>query len=260
MTRQAANPQAAIDIAPTSPTDGRAGDITAGVGALVAAATWIFGIALFVTSLSDYTSDDATPAENVEFLRGNQTTLFVWYLVIFLIFGIAIIPLARALRQRLADVSPLLADMGAVFAYIWAGLMFATGMVQNVGLAAVVDLEETDPSAAEGLWSAVAAIGDGLGGGNELVGGMWILLVSIAAWTTGRLSRGINVLGIVCAASGLVTLVPGLSDVGMIFGLGTIPWFAWVGIHLLRTTSTSTESTSTASVPTASTERAEVAR
>lgn len=217
--------------APATRPSSRAGAI----GGLVAAATFVFGIALFVTSLSDYTDPDATPAESVDFLIGHQTTLFVWYLVIFLIFGVAIIPLARALHGRLVDVSAQLADIGAVFAYIWAGLMFATGMISNIGIAAVADLEETDPAAAENLWSAIDTVTDGLGGGNELVGGMWILLVSVAAWGTDRLPRGLNVLGIVSALAGLVTLIPGLSDVGIIFGLGSIAWFAWTGIVLFRT-------------------------
>ena len=204
------------------------------IGGLIAAATFIFGIALFVTSLSDYTEGDATVAESVDFLVSHQGTLFAWYFVIFLVFGVAIIPLARSLRERLVDVSPELADIGAVFAYIWAGLMFATGMTTNIGITAVADLDETDPAAAEALWSSIDTVTDGLGGGNELVGGMWILLVSLAAWGTKRLPKGLNVLGIISASAGLITLVPGLSDVGMIFGLGSIAWFAWTGIVLLR--------------------------
>lgn len=195
----------------------------------------MFGIALFVTSLSDYTEGDPTPAESVDFLIGHQSTLFAWYLVIFLVFGVAIIPLGRALHRRLTDVSPQLADIGAVFAYIWAGLMFATGMISSIGITAVADLEETDPAAAEHLWSAIDTVTNGLGGGNELVGGMWILLVSLAAWGTGRLPTGLNILGVVSAAAGLITLVPGLADVGTVFGLGSIVWFAWTGIVLLRT-------------------------
>jgi hypothetical protein len=216
-------------------TDDRIVSSRAGaVGALIAAAAFVFGIALYATSLSDYTEGDLTIAEKVDFLVGHQSTLYVWYSVMFLVFGVAIIPLARTLRERLVDVSPELADIGAVFAYIWAGLMFATGMTHNIGDAAVADLNETDPAAAEALWSAISTVTDGLGGGNELVGGMWILLVSLAAWGTKRLPKGLNVLGIVSALAGLITLVPGLSDVGMIFGLGSIAWFAWVGIVLLR--------------------------
>ena len=217
------------------PTSERLGSSRAGaVGALIAAATWVFGIVLFVTSLSDYTDGDPTPGEAAEFVTAHQTTLFAWYLVIFLVFGVAIIPLARALHRRLADVSPQLADIGAVFAYIWAGLMFATGMISNIGITAVVDLDESDPAAAEALWSSIDTVTEGLGGGNELVGGLWILLVSLAAWGSGRLPTGLNVLGIVSAAAALITLVPGLSDVGMVFGLGSIAWFVWTGIVLLR--------------------------
>jgi len=204
------------------------------VGALVAAAAFVFAIVLLLTSLSDYTAEDATAAESVEFLVSNQSTLFAWYLVMFLVFGVAIIPLARELHKRLAGVNPQLADIGAVFAYIWAGLMFATGMLHNIGITAVADLHETDPGPAESLWRSIATVADGLGGGNELVGGMWILLVSLAAWGTGRLPTGLNLLGIVSAVSALITVVPGLSDVGMVFGLGSIAWFAWTGIELLR--------------------------
>lgn len=205
------------------------------IGALTAAATFIFGIALLVTTLSDYTEGDPTRGESVDFLTAHQGTLFGWYLVIFLVFGVAIIPLARTLHRRLADLSPQLADIGAVFAYIWAGLMFATGMIHNIGITAVADLNETDPAAAEALWSSIDAVTEGLGGGNELVGGLWILLVSLAAWGSGRLPTGLNVLGIASASAGLITLVPGLSDVGIVFGLGSIAWFAWTGIVLLRT-------------------------
>jgi len=217
---------------PTTTADQLGSSRAGAVGALTAAATFVFGIALLVTSLSGYI--DATAAESVDFLVSHQTTLFAWHFVIFLVFGVAIIPLARALHRRLADVSPQLADIGAVFAYIWAGLMFATGMISNVGITAVADMEEIDPAAAQALWSSIDTVTEGLGGGNELVGGMWILLVSLAAWGTKRLPKGLNVLGIISAVAGLITLVPGLSDVGMIFGLGSIAWFAWTGIVLLR--------------------------
>lgn len=214
-----------------------------GIGALVAAATFIFGIALFVTSLSDLVEGDPTPAESVDFLVEHQGTLFAWYLVIFLVFGVAIIPLARALHGRLSDVSPLLADISAVFAYIWAGLMFATGMISNIGITAVADLAETDLSAAESLWSSIDTVTNGLGGGNELVGGMWILLVSLAAWPSRRLPTALNAVGVASGAAGLVTLIPGLSDVGIVFGLGSIVWFAWAGIVLLRTSESALEVT-----------------
>lgn len=205
-----------------------------GVAALVAAATFVFGIALFATALSDYTSGDPTSAESVEFVVAHQTTLFLWYLVIFIVFGAALVPLVRALQRRLHAGAPALADTGAVFGYIWAGLMFATGMVSNIGIQVVADLAERDPDQAAAVWASIDAVTDGLGGGNEIVGGLWVLLVSLGALRTGALPRALNLLGVVSATAGLVTLVPGLTDVGIVFGLGLIVWFAWLGVVLVR--------------------------
>ena len=70
--------------------------------------------------------------------------------------------------------------------------------------------------------------------GNELVGGIWILLVSIGGLLTARLPRRLNVVGVVTALAGLVTVVPDFEAVEMVFGLGSIVWFIGVGLSLLR--------------------------
>ena len=74
----------------------------------------------------------------------------------------------------------------------------------------------------------------GLGGGNEVVGALWILLLSWAALRAGGLPRALNYLGVVISVAGLLTLVPALEMMGVIFGLGSIVWFVWVGIVMLR--------------------------
>ncbi|MEO1061950.1 MAG: hypothetical protein AAFZ07_11065 [Actinomycetota bacterium] len=219
-----------------SRTDARPGRLErlGGISALVAAGTFAYGIALFATSLADYTDPDASPAELVDFLVGHQGTLLAWYLGIFIVFGAALVPFAMALRARLAERAPLLADAGAVFAVIWVGLMFATGMVSNIGIEVVADLAETDPDQAVAVWSSIDAVTNGLGGGNELVGGIWILLVSLAGLTTALLPRWLNVVGIVTAVAGVLTVIPAFEAIEMVFGLGSIVWFIGAGLTLVR--------------------------
>ena len=204
-----------------------------GIGAIVAGATFVVGIALYATTLSDLT-DDIVATDAVDFVVGHQTTLFAWYATIFLVFGVALVPLIRALRERLRGTEPGLADTSAIFGLIWVGLMFATGMISNIGIAAVVDATGVGPDHAASVWASIDAVTDGLGGGNELVGGLWVLLVSIAALRSAALPRSLNILGIVSALAGLVTVIPGLTDVGIIFGLGLIVWFIWLGVVLVR--------------------------
>ena len=75
---------------------------------------------------------------------------------------------------------------------------------------------------------------NGLGGGNEIAGGVWVLLVSLAALRTSALPTAMNYLGAVSGVAGLVTIIPSLEAVGAIFGLGLIVWFVWLGAVLLR--------------------------
>jgi hypothetical protein len=205
-----------------------------GAAALLAAGTFAYGIATFATTLADYTDPDATPAESVDFLVGHQGSLLAWYIGIFIVFGAALVPMGLALRQRLASGAPLLANTGMVFAAMWATLMYATGMISNIGIEAVAELAETDPDRAATVWSTIDTVTNGLGGGNELVGGIWILLVSIAGLLTARLPRWLNVVGVGTAVAGLVTVVPDFEAVEMVFGLGSIIWFIGVGVTLLR--------------------------
>lgn len=205
-----------------------------GIASLVAAGTFAYGIALFATSFADYTDPDTTPAEAVDFLLDHQGILLAWYIGIFIVFGAALVPMGLSLRSRLVGGAPILANTAAVFAMIWAGLMFATGMISNIGIESVADLAESDPDGAVTVWSSIDAVTDGLGGGNELVGGIWILLVSIAGIATSRLPRWLNVVGIVSAVAGAITVVPAFEAVEMVFGLGSIVWFVGVGVALLR--------------------------
>lgn len=205
-----------------------------GVAALTLAATFVVGIAMFATLLGDYTAPDTTPAASVAFVVDHQGVLFVWYLVTLVVFGIALVPLALALHQRLKTRAPGLASIATAFGLIWSGLILATGMISNIALSTVTDLAGTNKVQAESVWSALDAVTNGLGGGNEIAGGMWVLLVSLAALRTSALPRALDLVGILSATAGLVTIVPGLSDVGMVFGLGLIVWFAWLGSVLLR--------------------------
>ena len=206
-----------------------------GAAALLAAGTFAFGIAMFATTLADYTDPDATPAETVDFLVDHQGALLAWYIGIFIVFGAALVPLGLALRKRLVDEAPTLANVGVVFAAIWAALMFATGMISNIGIEAVAELAESDPDRAVTVWSSIDIVTNGLGGGNELVGGIWILLVSIAGLLTARLPRWLNVVGVITAVAGLATVIPAFETIEMVFGLGSIIWFIGIGIALIRT-------------------------
>jgi hypothetical protein len=122
---------------------------------------------------------------------------------------------------------------------MWAFVLTASGMIFNAGMTAVVGLQGTSAAQAVSVWQAIEPVTDGLGGsGGELLGGLWMLLVSVAALRTTGLPKALSWFGVAIGAAGVLSVVPALKDLGLIFGLLQIAWFVWLGVVLLRTSST----------------------
>ena len=68
----------------------------------------------------------------------------------------------------------------------------------------------TDPSQAATVWLAISSVLEALVGRVEVVGGIWILLVTWGAFLAGRLPRALNYLGVVVGVAGVLTVVPAL--------------------------------------------------
>ena len=203
-----------------------------GVAALYEAAAYLIGFALWIGVLNY--SSDLEPAQKVASFVNNLSLWYILNLVVYIIAGFFLVVLVLALYDRLKTSSPAIMQVATAIGLIWAGLVIASGMIANIGIENVVNLYNTDPAQAAPVWVAIDSVRDGLGGGNEIVGGVWILLVSWAALQAGGLSKALNYLGVVIGAAGILSAFPGLRDVGMIFGVFQIVWFIWLGIVMLR--------------------------
>ena len=118
---------------------------------------------------------------------------------------------------------------------IWAALLVASGLVFNAGMGAVVALYPTDPNQAVSMWQAIEPVSDGLScADGEILGGLWVLLVSIADLRVGGFSRALGWFGVVVGAIGLASVIPPLTDLAILFGLAQIGWFVWLGFSMLR--------------------------
>jgi len=209
-----------------------------GFAALTDALTYVIGFALALTLVLP--ASELAPAEYVAFMMENQTLLHIWHLLIYIINGVALVVLALALHHRLKTRDSAFMQVATAFGLIWVTTILMSGMLIINNLRIIADLFGQDPAQAVVTWQTLSAVENGLGGGVELPGGLWILLVSLSALRTGELSKGLNVLGVIIGVSGILTLIPALYEAGTIFGLGFILWFAWTGIFLLRNPSSAT--------------------
>ncbi len=92
----------------------------------------------------------------------------------------------------------------------------------------------TDPSHAATVWLAISSMLDESVGRIEIVGGIWILLVTWGAFLAGRLPRTLNYLGVAVGVAGVLTVVPALDVLVTVFELGLFVWVVWLGIVWFR--------------------------
>jgi hypothetical protein len=204
-----------------------------GSAALLHAAAYVVGMILGFTLI--FPLLDAAPDQYLKFLADNQTLVYVWNLISYWGSAITLVVMVLALYERLKAGSPALMQTATVFGLIWAGLIIASGNLMLHNLGVVARLYGTDPAQAATAWTALESVENGIVSGNELVGSLWVLLLSLAAMRTGGLTRALNYLGIVLGIAGSLTIIPALAETMiMIFGPGMIVWSVWVGIVMLR--------------------------
>ena len=205
-----------------------------GFAALYMALAHLAGLVIFIVILDYISISDI--AQKVALNVDKQMVIFSTNLLMYIIFGFFLINLSLALHDRLKVGAPGIMQVATAIGIIWAGSLIASGMVANAGLAAIVPLYAKDPTQAALTWQAIESVTNGLGNANgEILGGLWTLLVSVAALQTGGLPKGLNFLGVLVGAVGIISLAPAQTAMLVpVFGLGQIVWFIWIGIVLLR--------------------------
>ncbi|SLN31410.1 hypothetical protein PSA7680_01513 [Pseudoruegeria aquimaris] len=207
-----------------------------GACALICAATYIVGFALLTTLLAplDYGSARVEAEKIVAFIATNGGLLITWNAIIYLANALSLAVLVVSLASRLSPRAPGWASVTHGFGLIWAALVLAAGMIANVTVERVAAIQGSDPLAAAALWDVLHQVELGLGGGNEIAGGVWIACVAVAGRRARALPLGLCGAGLVTGASGLATLWPAIGDAaGALFGLGAIAWFIAIGLVLL---------------------------
>lgn len=197
------------------------------IAANLAAMSFIIGFGLYFTLLMDanYARLDLPPKEQVQFLIENQSLLYIWYLIIYVFFGITLALLCLVLHQRLYPESPFLTRLASVFGLVWVGLVVASGLIVTTGNRHVIDVYTQDPEQAADLWVVLQVVTNALGGGNEIVGGLWIFIISLAALQSTGLSKTLTLSGLMIGSAGVLTIIPAWEVLAAVFGFGCIFWF-----------------------------------
>ncbi|NMP15896.1 DUF4386 family protein [Thalassotalea sp. Y01] len=202
----------------------------AGISAIFEALIYIVAFVYFGAFWAYPAQDSAS--EKMAYLADNQLVFSMIYFLMYAVFGIFLAVLVVGLYEKLKSTNELLVKVGSVFGVVWVVLVIASGMLANIGLSHAVNLMDVSAEKAFDMWRTISVIIESLGGGNELVSGLWVLLISVAALKSKTFSRGLNYLGVFVGIAGVATIYPD-EIFTEIFGITQIIWFIWLGISLL---------------------------
>lgn len=203
-----------------------------GMAALYLALALVAAMPYFLLVV-DYPSA-TTAQERVALVVDNYATMYAMYLATYVVFGIALGILALALHERLREAAPFTARIATAVGLLWSLALVMSGMVFTYGMTATVSLESSSPVQAVSAWRAIEPIALALGGaGGEILGGLWVLLVSWIALRSDTVPKPASWLGMLIGVAGLASVIPALHDAAYLFGTLQIIWFAWLGFLMI---------------------------
>ncbi len=151
--------------------------------------------------------------------------------------------LAFSLYDRLQASAPATMRVATAIGLLWSFALVASGMIFNYGMTTILALAKTEPARAQSAWLAIEPVAQALGGaGGEILGGLWMLMVSAVALRSGALPKLLGWFGVVAGVAGLASVVPPLHNASIPFGLMLVAWFAWLGAVLMMTKPKAAES------------------
>lgn len=173
------------------------------------------------------------PEVVMTFLAQHQQALGLAYFLIYVVFGVLLAMLVTALNEKLKREHNYVNTLATLFGKVWVGLVIASGMIATIGLSRVIELAKISNEDAYQLWTVVSMLVESLGGGNELVGGIWVLLTSIVALQLNVFGKRLNYLGLAVGIAGVATVYP--ADIFTeLFGISQLVWFFCIGIALFK--------------------------
>ena len=187
----------------------------------------IFGVALSIPQ-------SASVSVKITYIATQQSMLSLAYIIGYLIFGCLLLIAVQAAHVRLNTLPSHLLNTASAFGFIWVVLMMCSGMIALVGMNTMLTLFAEGSPSTDTLFYVYTTMVNGLGGGIELVGGMWVFLLSLSGLKTGQLLKGLHLFGLVVGVLGILTLCQSMPEIKQAFGLSQTVWFSWMGFVLLK--------------------------
>lgn len=194
---------------------------------------YLAGIIIFIVILRY--PEITEEIDKVKIIIEMKSMVFLTNVILYVLFGPVLIMFILFLKSMLDNSETMLVRFSAIIGYIWAGSLTASGMIANGAIEPITRLFSDNPDKAIDLWQMLDTVSMSLGNANgEILGGLMTLGFGIAMLKGIKISRGLGVLGIIVGSIGIISLIPALADLTVVFGLLQLVWFVLTAFSSIR--------------------------
>ena len=198
-----------------------------GIAAIMLTLIYTVGIVMQSTMLdmSHLTSAQA----QFEFVAQRLGLMVLWISLLYVVFGLLLMVMTTSISEMFKVHHPWAARLIFGLGTIWSTLVIASGMIYNTGLMTAVKTGSVE------LFATIQTIHQAIGGNNEVVGALWMLVIVYVGFRKHLFPKFINLIGYIAGAAGVLTMVPRFYEaVIMIFALGQMIWWIGMGISMIK--------------------------
>ncbi len=192
---------------------------------------YVIGFVFLFTSFKPLVENELSKEELLSFYRENKMGLQIWYLIIYIVFGVLLVPFILLIK-KLFKRSPL-NSFSSIIGYIWAAFVIASGFIFSLGLEKIYHLQ-LESNSLYLLLINMLIVQDALGGGVELLGGIWVVCIGLLAMYNKTFNRIVSGFSIIVGGIGILTVFPFFYSFNGVFGVLQIAWFIWLGTLLFK--------------------------
>lgn len=191
------------------------------------ACCYIIGFVCLFTFFSPLIEEQLDKKEQIAYYLDNKLSLQLWYLTIYVLFGVVLIPLVSRLKHLFKKNS--ISDFASIIGYIWAAFVMASGFIFTVGIEKISQMK-VDIESIHVIFTTIQIIQDALGGVVELLGGIWVFCIGVMALKSKYWNTYFNLFSLLLGAIGMLTVLPFFYGFVGVFGILQIIWFIWLGL------------------------------
>ncbi|KYN82461.1 hypothetical protein ATY35_19585 [Vibrio cidicii] len=187
--------------------------------------TFVFGIYIYFSSFDFLINERLTSLSSIVKIVDQIDKYIIWNLMVYFIYGVFLLSSSVAMYLLSSGKNKFLRLIFIFTGTIWSCWMFVSASIAIETVQYISEIVFINEKLAVETWNTIRILLEAFGGGNEILGGFWVILFSLLIKIDGIISIVCRNVGFLVFFIGIATAFTNSNYVESLFGIAIITWF-----------------------------------